>query len=68
MALVVALLGGALILYTTEAMWEMDSPNAQSWNATFNTSATFGFNIIPIVIIVIAAAAVLSYVGCMRGY
>jgi len=66
--LVVALLGGTLFLYQTEAMWDMDSPNAQAWNATLNATATFGFNIIPIVVLVIVAFMILAVVGGCRGF
>ena len=55
-ALVIALLTGALVLYQSKAMWHMNSPNARAWNATLNTTATFGVNIIPIIIIVIIVA------------
>jgi len=49
-------------------MWDMDSPNAQSWNATLNTSATFGVNIIPILIIIIVGAIALGVVATQRGF
>jgi len=49
-------------------MWDMDSPNAQSWNATLNTSATFGVNIIPMLIIVIIVAIVLGVTATKRGF
>ena len=57
-AMVIALLGGALALYQSKAMWTMDSPNARAWNATLNCTATFGFNIIPILIIIIGVALI----------
>ena len=68
MALVVALLGGALVLYQTEAMWDMDSPNARAWNATLNATATFGVNVIPLIIIVVIVAAIASLMCTTRGY
>ena len=67
-ALVVALLGGAIVLFQSKAMWDMDSPNAQSWNATLNTTATFGINIIPILIMVIVLAIGVGWVATMRGF
>jgi len=66
--LIVALLGGALVLFQTQAMWDMDSPNAQSWNATLNTTATFGVNIIPMIIIIIVVAFVLGVMCTVRGF
>jgi hypothetical protein len=65
---VVALLGGTIILFQTEAMWHMDSPNAQAWNATYNTTATFGFNIMPIIIIIIIVVAIASFWCTKMGY
>ena len=67
-ALVVALLGGAIVLFQSEAMWDMTSPNAQAWNATLNCSATAGFNIIPIFIMVIVGAIVLGFMATARGF
>ena len=55
-ALIVALLSGALILFESKAMWGMNSPNARAWNATLNCSATYGFSIIPIIILIIGVA------------
>ena len=66
--MIVALLGGALVLFQTQAMWDMDSPNAQSWNATLNTTATFGVNIIPMIIIIIVVAFVLGVMCTVRGF
>ena len=66
--MVVALLGGALVLFQTEAMWDMDSPNAQSWNATLNASATFGINIIPLFIIIIVLAIGVGFMATARGF
>lgn len=66
--LVVALLGGMLFLYQSEAMWDMTSPNALAVNASLNGSATFGFDIIPIIILVIVAFVVLAVVNGSRGF
>ena len=55
-ALVIALLSGTLVMYTSQEMWHMDSPSARAWNATLNTTATFGINIIPLIILIIGAA------------
>ena len=68
MALVVALLGGTIVLFQTEAMWDMTSPNAQSWNATLNATATFGFNVIPIFIIIIAFCVIVGIMATSRGF
>jgi len=57
-----------IVLFQTEALWGMDSPNAQSWNATLNASATFGFNIIPLLIIVIVLFIILGTMATFRGY
>ena len=67
MALIVSLLGGSIILFQTEALWSMDSPNAISWNATLNTSAT-GFQVIPIFIVVIILAIGIGILATVRGY
>ena len=67
-ALVVALLGGTIVLFQTEVMWDMDSPNAQSWNATLNTTATFGINIIPMLIIIIVAFVCIGIAATSRGF
>jgi len=67
-ALVVALLGGAIVLFQSKAMWDMDSPNAQSWNATLNTTATFGINIIPIFIVIIVLAIAIGFMATARGF
>lgn len=67
-ALVVALLGGAIVLFQTEAMWDMDSPNAQSWNATLNCSATMGVNIIPIFIVIIVGAIAIGFLATSKGF
>jgi hypothetical protein len=48
-------------------MWDMDSPNAQAWNATLNASAT-GFNVIPIFILVIVAVLLLGIVATRAGF
>jgi len=64
----VALLGGVLVLFESKAMWDMTSPNAMAWNATLNTTATFGFNIIPILIIVILLAIGVGFLGTARGF
>jgi len=66
--LVVALLGGTLLLYQTEAMWNMDSPNAQAWNATLNATATFGFNVIPLIFLVIVGFVIVAIVGGCKGF
>ena len=67
-ALVIALLGGALVLYGTEAMWHMDSPNARAWNATLNATATWGISVIPLIVLVIGAAFICLSVACSRGF
>ena len=67
-ALVVALLGGAIFLFQTQAMWSMDSPNARAWNATLNASATFGINIIPVFIIIIGVAIAVGVVSTRMGF
>jgi len=67
-ALIVALIAGALVLFESEVMWDMDSPNAQAWNATLNTSATFGINIIPMLILVVIGSIILGIVSTFRGY
>jgi len=66
--LVVALLTGSLVLYQTKAMWKMDSPNAHAWNATLNATATFGVNVIPLIIIVIVVAFGLMVTCGSRGF
>jgi hypothetical protein len=66
--LVVALLGGALFLYQTEAMWDMTSPNAMAFNATLNSTATFGINVIPIIVLAIMAFVILAVVSGCRGF
>jgi hypothetical protein len=63
----VALLGGTIVLFETQVMWDMDSPNAQAWNATLNASAT-GFNVIPIFILVIVAALLLGTIATRAGF
>lgn len=67
-SLVISLLTGTLILYGTQEMWHMDSPNAHAWNATFNTTATFGINIIPLIILIIGAAIIGLYTFANRGF
>lgn len=66
-ALVVALLIGAIVLFETQAMWSMTSPNAQAWNATLNTTAT-GFSVYPIFIIIIVSAVILGLVSTRLGF
>jgi len=66
--LVVALLGGTIVLFQTEAMWDMDSPNAQSWNATLNGSATSGISIIPVFIVIIGSFIILGIVSTRIGF
>lgn len=66
-ALVVALLGGTIILFQTEAMWDMTSPNAAAWNATLNCSAT-GFSVMPIFLIIIVIAAIGGIMATYRGF
>ena len=67
-ALIVALLGGTIVLFQTEAMWHMESPNAQSWNATLNGSCTFGISPIPIIILIISAIVILGLASTARGF
>jgi len=67
-ALVVALLSGTLVLFQSKAMWSMDSPNARAWNATFNTTATMGLNIIPVVLLIICVAFVCMCLAGARGF
>jgi len=57
-----------IILFQTQALWSMTSSNAMSWNATLNASATFGFNIIPILVIIIIGMMILGLVATMRGF
>ena len=66
--LVVALLGGALVLFETKAMWKMDSPNARTWNATLNASATFGISIIPLLLVAIVGFMVIGVMSSYRGF
>jgi len=65
--LVVALLGGTIFLFQTEALWSMTSDNAVSWNATLNGSAT-GFSMIPVFIVVIVGAIFLGILATYRGF
>jgi hypothetical protein len=65
---VVALLGGVIVLFQTEALWDMTSSNAVSWNATLNGSMTSGVNITPIFVIVIVAAVICGAVSVCRGF
>jgi len=67
-ALVVALTGGTLVLFYTEAMWEMDSPNAQSWNATLNCTSTFGGWGPIIIVIVLIVGVSLSMMFTRLGF
>lgn len=41
--------------------------NAGTWNATLNTSSTFGVNIIPLFILIIASALLLGLVSLKKG-
>jgi len=61
------LLGGTIILFQTEAMWDMDSPNACAWNATLNASAT-GFSVIPIFLAVIVLCVAIGSLGTAKGF
>ena len=67
-ALIVALFAGTLVLFETQVMWDMESPNAASWNATLNCSATAGFNVIPIFLIIIGVAAIGGMLATYRGF
>jgi len=66
--LIVALLGGTLVLYQSEALWDTTSPNAMAWNATLNATSTFGINIIPLLIIIIVGAIFMGIVSTFKGY
>jgi len=67
-ALVAMLFAIPWIMFETHVLWDMTSPNAMAWNATLNTTASFGFNVIPIFVIIIIAALMLSFVGTLRGF
>ena len=56
-----------MFLFQTQVMWEMESPNACTMNATLNGSLT-GFNIIPIIIMVIVICIVAGISATFRGY
>jgi len=57
-----------ILLFQTEALWEMNSSNAQAWNATLNCTSTFGFNIIPVLMLVIVGFVILGVVSTFRGF
>jgi len=63
-------LGGALVLFQTKALWDMDSPNACAWNATMNGTATvFSTDgIFMIFIVIIVAAIIAGITSTFRGY
>lgn len=68
--LIVALLGvpiGIFIIMGSVDSYVGSSPNAVTWNATLNTSATFGVNIIPLLIVVIAIAAISGVTSLRKG-
>lgn len=67
-ALVIAVLGCPILLFQTEVLWDMTSPNAQTWNATLNASATFGINIIPLLIIIIVVCILVFIVAGFKGF
>lgn len=67
-ALILALLSGVIVLFETQAMWSMDSPNARAWNATLNASATFGINIIPLFIVIIILVVAVGLMATARGF
>jgi len=46
----------------------MDSSNAQTWNATLNTSLTGGVNIIPVLIIIVFVCAITGIMATSRGF
>ena len=66
-ALVVALLAGTIVLFQTQVLWDMSSPNAMSWNATLNGTAT-GFGMTPIFVVIVLMMVVLGLVATTRGF
>ena len=68
LALVVAFLGGTIFLFQTQAMWDMDSPNARTMNATLNASLTGGVSLIPIFVAVIILCVVAGIMATTKAY
>jgi hypothetical protein len=68
--MIVALLGIPTVTFVTLGSvdsYSGSSPNAATWNATLNTTATFGVNIIPLFIVVIASLAIMGIILLKRG-
>jgi len=57
-----------ILLFQTKALWYMESENARSWNATLNTTATWGINIIPLLITIIIIFAVIMVYSTKLGF
>ncbi|MFX0132534.1 MAG: hypothetical protein ACFFDN_02690 [Candidatus Hodarchaeota archaeon] len=64
----IAVIGMPIFLFQTKALWYMESPNAQSWNATLNTSSTFGIDIIPLLIIIIFTLIFVCFYATKMGF
>ena len=63
----VALLGGTIVLFHTRVLWDMTSPNAVSWNATLNGTAT-GFSVIPVFLVIIFGMVIVGLMATARGF
>ena len=67
LGIVMMLVIGVLVMYETKAFWGLEeNSNANTLNCTMNFASSY--NLIPIIVIVIAVGLIALFMSCIRGF